>query len=76
MVPSEIPLSVAIGDAVGDLADDPDLYSKRAVLSARAGADIVKVESQCVLLIVSGKMEPYLIPFDFPVEEIQILSLF
>jgi uncharacterized protein (UPF0264 family) len=38
-IPDEIPLSVAIGDAV----NDPQLYSKRAVLAAKAGADIVKV---------------------------------
>jgi uncharacterized protein (UPF0264 family) len=41
-VPSGIPVSVAIGDAVGAPADDPALYSKRAVLAARAGAGIVK----------------------------------
>lgn len=38
-MPDEISLSVAIGDAV----NDPDLYSKRALLAASAGADIVKV---------------------------------
>ena len=42
-IPPEVPLSVAIGDAVGAPADDPQLYSKRAVLAASGGADIVKV---------------------------------
>ena len=38
-MPNEVPLSVALGDAVNDTR----LYTDRAVLAAKSGADIVKV---------------------------------